>query len=159
MLLPEMNLFDAVSFWGGVASLLAIAIALVSGLIAIYRMLSRSTQAEFERLEKAKKELAVRTKGATTQGKRMDLFIYQQSIFSSLRFRIITLEISVATLNIVGMLILIFVATLDRNADYAVDRLFPFGNNWGDYYSIIFFTSVVVVLIPIVDTRRRLRRQ
>jgi hypothetical protein len=159
MLVAEFDLSEVVSFWGGVASLVAIAITLISGLIALYRMLSRSTQAELERLEKAQKELGERTKAATTQGKRLDLFIYQESIFSHLRFRLIILEISFATVAIVGVMFLVFVFTLDRNADYAIDHLVPFLSNWRDHYLIIYSVSVGLVLFGMVDTSRRLRRE
>ena len=159
MLLAQTDWMQTVSFWGGIASIAALALTLVGGVIALYSRLNKWNQKEFEKLQQAQNEIANRTKSATTQGRRMDLFIYQQSMFSSLRFRLTLLEIAVSTSHVIGIVLLIWIATLDLNADYALDHIAPSGSSWRNHYPLLFASTLVFIIFVNVDSRRRLRAQ
>ena len=159
MLLAETDWIQTISFWGGIASIVALLMTLGGGVFALYSRLNKWNQAELDKLQQAQNEIANRTKSATTQGRRMDLFIYQQSMFSSLRFRLTLLEIAVSTSHVIGLILLFWIATLDLNADYALDHIAPSGSSWRNHYPLLAAGTFVFVIFLNVDSRRRLRNQ
>ena len=149
---------EQISFWGGVASIVALLITLGGGAYFLYSKLKNWNSIELAQLESAQKQIQNRTRAATTQGKRMDLFMYHQSLFSSLRFRLLTLEVATASAHIMSLMIFFVFVTLDRNAQYAIDELFPFAN-WRNNYGLHLAVFTLFMTATNAYARNLLMRQ
>ena len=90
MLIAEIDWHTFVSFWGSIASIVGLS---VTAAAVAWSKIRKRIRRGIGRLENAQRKIVDKTTAAKTQGRRMDLFIYQQSIFSSLRFELIMCEI------------------------------------------------------------------
>ena len=92
--------------YGSIASIIGLAIVISTILIRIEawnRARRNEETLAFKAIEEA---IASRAKSATTQGKRIDLFIYHQSLLSRARFRAIIAVVRFGVLFIVGTITL-----------------------------------------------------
>ena len=94
-----------VSFYGGLASMVALLITLASAAYFYIKSLRAKHRAQMERLAQLKAEINKRIEAATTQGRRQDLFIYYQSVFSNRRFALTIYEIQVCAVHVVSVVV------------------------------------------------------
>ncbi|MCG9732384.1 hypothetical protein L1D44_21720, partial [Shewanella sp. Isolate13] len=84
------ELVQVISLWGGIASILALFGSLAGAFWVIIKKARLRNEEEEKKIELLRSNFSSRAKSATTQGKRMDLFIYHQTLFSSLHTSQIT---------------------------------------------------------------------
>ena len=135
-----------VSFWGGVASLIALAMSLLAAFFGLYRWGRKRRDAEIQELFLLKESIATRARAATTQGRRSDLFFYYQSLLSHRRFSHVVREVQVATLHIVSVVLLVPLLLNDQNADYYIDKITP-PSAW--IKSFFPYLTVIYILVTI----------
>ena len=99
--MEQAAITETVSFWGGVASIIALLVAIFGGFLWLYRRGQAARDREFKNLESIANSIAERTKKATTQGKRVDLYIYYESLFSQLRYSQLIWEIQITAFHII----------------------------------------------------------
>ena len=104
MTLADIDFTNLVSFWGGIASIVTIC---VTASVLVWKTIRKRIDAYIEKLNGALKQITARASAATTQGRRMDLFAYQQSIFSSLRFELVMTEIGYWSIHTIVILAVI----------------------------------------------------
>lgn len=129
------SLTQFISFWGGIASIVALIITIVGGFWVMLKKFKERYKKELELLNDFRLAIAERAKAATTQGKRMDLYIYHQSILSAQRYSELIEEVRLSTIHIASFIFILFFASLDANANYYLDIAFGKGdllyNNFG----------------------------
>ncbi len=146
---------EAISFWGGIASIVALCITAVTGFVVLYRKGKAQRERELDELADLHKTMADRTKQATTQGKRQDLFAYHQSLFTRQRFNHVIWEIQISAYHIGSLMIFIVLYSLDANADYLADRAFGRFQAFRDHFGVSIFLFGLLLLVPNLLLRRR----
>jgi hypothetical protein len=119
------NLNDFLSFWGSLASIVALAITVLGGFVAFLRWDEKRRKKELAEFARLKELIAARARSATTQGKRLDLFVYYQSLLSNQRFAHIVREIRVASVHLIAALCWVFLSLRQTDALYYFDELWP----------------------------------
>jgi len=156
----ELN--QLISFWGGVASIFALFASLIGGIIVIIKKTRLRNENETEKLKQLKDKFSSRAKAATTQGKRMDLFIYHQTLFSSLQTSQLSGDMQRLGYLVFSMFIFFFMASLDGNADYLIDKI-PGSNGFVyNYYltvfifmtSLLFYMNFVLIKLARIHKKR-----
>ena len=159
------NYSEFVSFWGGVASIIALALTFIGFLVVFYKWGKKRREQEFAKLLSMRDKIARRTRDATTQGKRSDTFIYYQSILSSRRFSHALRELYVYFMHIVFVGYLYVYTQHQEDHIYIADRFFSEASKgivYENYHWIgainiaLFFILNVFLRVLINKERRRL---
>ncbi|MGL1931377.1 MAG: hypothetical protein OCC45_06405 [Desulfotalea sp.] len=150
---------ELVSFWGGLASILALFFTFIGGVIVLLKNSKAKYNSELKRLDLLKSRIANRAKSATTQGKRIDLFIYYQSEFKNRHFSQLVEEIQACTMHICSLIIFLLYYSLDANASYYIDLLVPFSTLFYDNYSSFLLTLFTVLALLNFVVRMQIIKQ
>ena len=120
-----MNDLDTISYWGSIASIVALGITVIGLFVAFLRWDEKRRKKELAEFARLKELIAARARSATTQGKRLDLFVYYQSLLSNQRFAHIVREIHVAFVHLIAALCWFFLSLRQTDALYYLDELWP----------------------------------
>ncbi|WP_345323337.1 hypothetical protein [Novipirellula rosea] len=160
--MPESQyLLDNVSFWGGIASILAVFATAVSFGLRLIRSASEKRAELNSELLQTTESIAERVRKATTQGKRQDLFIYYQSMLSQRRFSQTVMEINSAVYHIGCLILLIPLILYDARAEYYVDAIFgptAYVRSWLPVWILVFAFAILLINYRL-RTRVRARRK
>lgn len=126
------------SFWGSVASIIALLVSVAGALIVYIKNAKKRYNSELEVLNNIQESFNQRASTATTQGKRLDLFIYYESRLSMMRFNELVEEIQLGVIHLISFLGWLFLASLDANSDYYLDRAFGSTGYFYDYFGLVF---------------------
>ena len=141
--------------------MLALLITFGGFLFAFYRWGKKRRDLEFSELENLKNRTTERVKAATTQGRRMDLFVYYQSLLSSRRFAHLVREIHVCVLHIITFLFLVVYLQRQEDHLYIADRFFPpeIVNTIAENYHISQALSLIFLFVMNVLVRIKLAKE
>lgn len=152
----EVN--QMISFWGGIASIIALFGSIVGGFLLFLKKLKRKHKLESEKLWKIRDKFSDRAKSATTQGKRMDLFIYHQTLLSSMQSSRLSDELGRLAYFVFSISAIFFMASLDDNANYLIDRISGKNPFFYDNYLIFFFFTLAMIVISNLQLLRESNR-
>ena len=98
--------------------LLSALASIVSLLLVIFGFTYKANKARLDKLDDQRRrinqeleELSTISDAATTQGKRLDLYIYKESVLSHARFQYIRLEIISSVMHLASFMLFMFVTT------------------------------------------------
>jgi hypothetical protein len=131
----------------------------LGGFVAFLRWGAKAREKEFASLAQLKETIAARARAATTQGKRMDLFVYYQSRLSNNRFAHIIRQIQGATLHLISFLCLVVWELKQSDAIYYTEKLWPLPQFLRDYYHYIVPIELLVLLGLNVGIRLKLAKE
>ena len=153
------NLNQFVSFWGGIASLVALALTLAGGFFAFLRWGHKRREAEFAKLAELRNTIADRARSATTQGKRVDLFVYYQSLLSNRRFSHTVREIQAATIHVISCAFAVVFLLKESDATYFSDQFLPPPAFMRDNYQYIMPVQLGILFVLNVLIRSKLAKE
>ena len=123
---------EVVSYWGGFASIVCLLIVVIGSLYKYVGSVRRRVEEDRAALSYAMEKIESIAQESTSQGKRLDLFIYKESVLSDARYYLLRNNIQLIGMICTATVFFLFLYSVDPNdkslAWYAVNlvlRIMP----------------------------------
>ena len=146
-------MIEKIGFYGGVASIIALFLYVGGIFYSMNTKRLKKPDVQRQKLIDEISELVEITDAATTQGRRLDLYIYKESVLSHGRFNYMTNEIWVLCMHIISMIMITWVISVPKGFEgkFQLPIFTELKNNYNidQSYHTVYLVVVVLFLVAL----------